>query len=50
MFCPTCGQEALEQTNFCQYCGHPLHPEAQDRLISTAPLCRVLEKIRRLDH
>jgi uncharacterized RDD family membrane protein YckC len=37
MFCPTCGQEALEQTNFCQYCGHPLHPEAQNRLISTAP-------------
>jgi len=37
MFCPTCGQEALEQTNFCQSCGHPLHPEAQDRLISTAP-------------
>jgi uncharacterized RDD family membrane protein YckC len=37
MFCPTCGQEALEQTNFCQYCGHPLHPEAQERLSSTAP-------------
>ena len=37
MFCPTCGQEALEQTNFCQYCGHPLHPEAQDHLIATAP-------------
>jgi uncharacterized RDD family membrane protein YckC len=37
MFCPTCGQEALEQTNFCQYCGHPLHPEAQNRLSSTAP-------------
>jgi uncharacterized RDD family membrane protein YckC len=30
MFCPTCGQEALEQTNFCQSCGHPLHPEAKD--------------------
>jgi uncharacterized RDD family membrane protein YckC len=37
MFCPTCGQETLEQTNFCQSCGHPLNPEAQDRLISTAP-------------
>ena len=36
MFCPTCGQEALEQTNFCQSCGHPLNPEAQNRLISTA--------------
>ena len=30
MFCPSCGQEALEQTNFCQYCGHPLYPEAKD--------------------
>lgn len=30
MFCPTCGQEALEQTNFCQYCGHPLQQEAKD--------------------
>jgi uncharacterized RDD family membrane protein YckC len=37
MFCPTCGQESLEQTNFCQSCGHPLHPEAQNRLISIAP-------------
>jgi uncharacterized RDD family membrane protein YckC len=37
MFCPTCGQEALEQTNFCQYCGHTLHPEAQNRPVSTAP-------------
>lgn len=37
MFCPTCGQEALEQLNYCQYCGHPLIPEAQYRLICTAP-------------
>jgi uncharacterized RDD family membrane protein YckC len=37
MFCPACGQEALEQTNFCQYCGHPLHPEAQNRLVSIGP-------------
>ena len=30
MFCPTCGQEALEQTNFCQYCGHPLYPGTEE--------------------
>ena len=26
MYCPACGREALESTNFCQYCGQVLHP------------------------
>jgi uncharacterized RDD family membrane protein YckC len=26
MFCPACGQETLEPTNFCQFCGHSLTP------------------------
>jgi uncharacterized RDD family membrane protein YckC len=25
MFCPACGKEAPEQTNFCQYCGQTLN-------------------------
>jgi uncharacterized RDD family membrane protein YckC len=24
MFCPACGQEALDSDSFCQYCGQPL--------------------------
>jgi|GEM_PF-6359113 len=25
MFCPACGKEAPELTNFCQYCGQTLN-------------------------
>jgi len=36
MFCPACGQEALEQTNFCQFCGHPLNFTVQASVSAAA--------------
>ena len=34
MFCPACGQEALESTNFCQNCGLPLPSEVQGQQLA----------------